>query len=261
MIDFELDDNGIATITMNRPEKMNALLTPDLSAFVDALQQVRSDPAILVAIITGAGDKAFCAGMDWSVIHEPDMPFTRYYDVPDGLLMNMPAYFKGIEIWKPVIAAINGHALGLGAHMVIGADLRIASTNATIAFHEVQFGDTANGGGLARLPRQIPFVHAMDLLLTGRRVDAEEMAKMSLVNEVVSPERLMPRAREVAEYIVEHGDPHAVQITKRSVITGLDVGQSQALLLEAVFSEMLKNRHQGQEGRMFEYADRYGKSD
>src|SRR5437016_1961753 len=126
--------------------------------------------------------------MDWKVLDEPDMPFARYYDVPDGLMTKMPAYIKGIDIWKPMIAAVNGFALGLGAHILVGCDLRIASTNAIAAFHEVQFGDTANGGGVARLTRQIPYVHAMDLLLTGRRVDAEEMGRMGLVNEVVAPD-------------------------------------------------------------------------
>jgi (E)-benzylidenesuccinyl-CoA hydratase len=256
MIDFELT-GGIATITMNRPEKMNALDTPDLKAFIEALHRVREEPEILVAIITGAGDKSFTSGMDWKVLDEDDMPWTRYRDVPDGLLMNMQAYFKGIEIWKPVIAAVNGHALGLGAHVLVGADLRIASTNATCAFHEVHYGDTANGGGIARLTRQIPYCHAMDLLITGRRVDAATMERMGLVNEVVEPERLMPRAREIAQYIIDEADQHAVQITKRTVIAGLDMGQTQAMHLEAVFTEMLHNLHRGHETKMFEYSAKW----
>lgn len=257
MIDFEVTDDGIAWIVMNRPEKMNALDTPDMNAFVDALNQVRTNPSIRVAIMIGAGDKAFCAGMDWNVINEPDMPWVRYYDVPDGLLMDMKPYFKGIDVWKPVIAAVNGHALGLGAHMVVGADIRIASSNATIAFHEVHYGDTANGGGISRLARQIPFVHAMDLLLTGRRVGAEDMERMGLVNEVVAPEALRARAEEIARYIVEHADPMAVQITKRTLITGLDVGQSQSMLLEAVYTEMLHNKHSGDEHFLFDYGSRF----
>src|SRR4051794_40000187 len=138
-----------------------------MEQFTAALERVRDDPEIKVAIMTGAGPSSFCAGMDWKVLDEPDMPGYRFHDVPDGLLLNMPTYFKGIDIWKPIIAAINGHAIASGAHMVIGADIRIASTNATIAFNETQFGDIADGGGLSRLPRQIPFVHAMDLLITG----------------------------------------------------------------------------------------------
>ena len=257
MIDFELTDTGIATITLNRPDKMNALDTPDLEALVAAYRRIRDTPSILVGIITGAGEQSFCAGMDWKVLDEPDMPFHRYYDVPDGLMMNMPPYLKGIDIWKPMIAAVNGHALGLGAHILLGCDLRLASTNATVAFHEVQFGDTANGGGVARLTRQIPYVHAMDLLLTGRRVGADEMARMGLVNQVVEPGELVAKAREIADYIVANTDPHAVQITKRTVVDGLDVGQSQALLLEALYSEMLKNRHGGQEDAMFGYSERF----
>jgi enoyl-CoA hydratase/carnithine racemase len=244
---------------LNRPEKMNALDTPDLAALVAAFERVRDEPAILVCIVTGAGESSFCAGMDWKVLEEPDMPFHRYYDVPDGLLMKMPAYLKGIDIWKPMIAAINGYALGLGAHIAVGCDLRLASTNAQVAFHEVQFGDTANGGGVARLTRQIPYVHAMDLLLTGRRAGAEELERMGFLNQVLAPSDLLPRARQIADYIVANADPHAVQITKRTVVDGLDVGQRQAFLLEAVYSEMLKNRHGGHEDAMFGYSEKFRK--
>jgi E-phenylitaconyl-CoA hydratase len=253
MIDFDVAD-GIATITMNRPDKMNALDTTDMEAFVDALHTVRQDRTIVVAIVTGAGDQAFTAGMDWKVLDEPDMPFTRFRDVPGGLMTEMPAYFKGIDVWKPVIAAINGHAIALGAHIVIGADLRIASSNATIAFNEVRFGDIGNGGAIARLPRQIPFVHAMDLLLTGRRIGAEEMLRMGLVNEVVPPEALAARARELAQSLVAQADPDALSITKRAVIGGLDMGLSQAMLAEALYTEMLHNRHGADESRMFTYS-------
>ncbi len=259
MIDFEVTDDGIAWIVMNRPEKMNALDTADLNAFVNALDEIRTNESIHVGIMTGAGDAAFCAGMDWNVMNEPDMPWVRYYDVPSGLLLDMKAYFKGIDVWKPMIAAVNGYALGLGAHMMIGADLRIASTHAVAAFHEVHYGDTANGGAISRLARQIPFVHAMDLLLTGRRVTAAEMERMGLVNEVVEPDRLRGRAEELARYIVENTDPRAVQITKRTFITGLDVGQSQSMLLEALYTEMLQNKHRGDEHYMVDYSNRFRK--
>jgi len=232
----------VATITLDRPEKANALTSEEIETFVGRLHDVRTDPAIRVALITGAGDRAFCAGMDWNALEEPDLPNIRYYDVPDGLMTNMPAYFKGIDVWKPVVAAVNGHAIALGAHIVLGADIRVASTNATIAFSEVLFGDIADGGGIARLTRQLPYVHAMDLLLTGRRVGADEMLRMGLVNEVVAPNELVPRARAIARHIAVEADPHAAQITKRAVVASLDVGQTQALQLEALFKEMLKNR-------------------
>jgi enoyl-CoA hydratase/carnithine racemase len=253
-IDFEVDGTGIATVTINRPEKANALDTPHMNDFVRALGQIRDDPGIKVAIITGAGSKVFCAGIDWAVLDEPDMPGYRFHDVPNGLMLNMPAYFKGIDIWKPVIAAINGHAIATGAHIVIGADIRVASANATIAFNETQFGDIADGGGLSRLPRQIPFVHAMDLLITGRQVDAAEMCRLGLVNEVVSPEDLMPRALAIASYIVEKTEPTAVQITKRAVIRGLDVGFSHAMYDEALYKEMLTQKtNSANEKRLHEF--------
>jgi enoyl-CoA hydratase/carnithine racemase len=257
-VDLEIHETGIATLTINRPEKANALDTPHMNQFVEALETIRSNRDVKVAVMTGAGTKAFCAGMDWQVLEEPDMPGYRFHDVPDGLMLNMPAYFKGIDIWKPIIAAINGPAIATGAHMVIGSDIRIASTNASIAFNETQFGDIADGGGLSRLPRQIPFVYAMDLLITGRQVGAEEMLRMGLVNEVVAPDKLMPRAMEIARYIVEKTDASAVQITKRAVIRGLDVGLSHALFEEALFKEMLTQKtSKGNEEKLYEWGARF----
>ena len=173
-IDYEKRKDGIAIVTMNRPEKLNALGKDDLKRLTEVFYELRTDPSVLVAIITGAGNRSFTTGMDLSLVGElhPD----HYKDVPEGLLLNMVPYMKGIEIWKPIIAAVNGHAIALGACMLLGTDIRIASPNATYALNEVLFADIADGGALARLPRQIPFVHAMKIMLTGETIKARRDA-------------------------------------------------------------------------------------
>jgi E-phenylitaconyl-CoA hydratase len=256
-IDYEKRKDGIAIITMNRPEKHNALTKADLTRLTEVFYELRTDPSVLVAIITGAGNRSFTTGMDLSLVGElhPD----HYKDVPQGLLMNMVPYMKGIDIWKPIIAAVNGHAIALGACMLLGTDIRLATPNATYALNEVLFADLADGGALPRLPRQIPYVHAMKILLTGETINAQEMLRIGLINEIVPQEKLMPRALEIAEHLVNKCDKYSVQVTKQAVIRGMDVGLSQALLEEALFKEMLENRHGLKNPMMEKYADKFRK--
>jgi E-phenylitaconyl-CoA hydratase len=245
-IDYEIRDNGVAIVTMNRPEKLNALNKDDLHRIADVFTDLRHNPKVQVAIITGAGNRAFTSGMDLSMPRDSEKgPPRDYQEVPDGLMLKMLPYMKGIDIWKPIIAAINGHAIALGACMILGTDIRIAAPNATFALNEVLFGGLADGGAFARLPRQIPYAHAMKLLLTGERIDAQEMLRIGLINEIVPPDKLMPRALEIAEYLVTKCNKHSLQITKQAVVRGLDMGQSQALIEEALYAEMLENRGEG----------------
>lgn len=256
-IDYELRKDGIAIVTMNRPEKLNALNKEDLKRLTEVFYELRTNPSVQVAIITGAGNRSFTTGMDLSLVGElhPD----HYKDVPEGLLLNMVPYMKGIEIWKPIIAAVNGHCIALGACMLLGTDIRIASPNATYALNEVLFADLADGGALARLPRQVPFVHAMKIMLTGETIKADEMLRIGLINEIVPQEKLMPRALEIAEHLVTKCDKYSVQVTKQAVLKGLDSGLSQALYEEALFKEMLENRHGLKNPMMAKYSDQFRK--
>ena len=246
-IDYELRPDGIAIMTFNNPERLNAVGAKDILRISEVLRDMRVNPKVLVGIITGAGQRAMTAGMDLKQVGTPEMmaAMATFAEYPGGLRLNQTPFLKGIDIWKPLIAAINGHAIAQSACMVLGTDLRIASTNATIAFNEVNYREIASGGALARLPRQIPYTYAMDLLLTGRRINAQEMLRYGLVLEVVEPERLMPRALEIAQFIVKNTDPVAVAATKQAVVRGLDVGQSQALVEETLYMEMVSNRHGG----------------
>ncbi len=243
-VDYEVRDNGVAVVTYNSPQKMNALTPQDTVRVTELLHDIRVNPKVRVAIITGVGERAMTAGVDLRYVNTPEFrkALEEHFEYPGGLRLNMTPYTRGIDIWKPLIAAINGHAIAMGACVVLGCDIRIASTNATFSLNEVVFGGLAAGGAMARLPRQVPYAYAMDLLLTGRPTDAQEMLKFGLVTEVLPPDRLMPRALEIADKLAGL-DKDAVQITKQAAVRGLDIGLHQALVEEALYMEMLNSRH------------------
>ena len=232
---FDLDGH-IATVTINRPDAMNAIDQETADELTEAWERVRTDPEIWVAILTGAGDRAFCAGTDRE--HPPDL--SGLEEVPGGLKTQIAFDLKGLNVWKPIIAAVNGHAIGSGMEMLSGTDIRIAAERATFALYEVKFGSLPYGGSVARLLRQIPYCHAMRLLLTGDRIDAEEALRIGLVNEVVPAERLLPRAREIAELLTSY-QPAVVQGIKEAAVRGLSMGLEQAYLLESLYGERVAN--------------------
>ena len=233
---FDLDGH-IATVTIDRPESMNAIDRATADALAEAWERVRSDPEVWVALLTGAGDRAFCAGVD---MQDPVVP-EQMQAVPGGLHTRIPFDLKGIDVWKPVVAAVNGHAIGAGMEMLSGTDLRVASENATFGLFEARYGSLPYGGSIARLVRQLPYVHAMRLLLMGEQIDAQEALRIGLVNEVVPQERLMPRACEIAELLCQY-DPAVVQGIKEAAVRGLNVGQAQAYVLESLYGERIAKR-------------------
>ncbi|RIL05731.1 MAG: enoyl-CoA hydratase [Proteobacteria bacterium] len=206
-------DGHVTTITIARPEVMNALHPPasrELSAAFDAFV---ADPDAWVAILTGAGDKAFSAGND--------LKFQAAGNRIDG----PPTGFGGItsrfDDAKPVIAAVNGLALGGGFEMVLACDIAIAAENASFGLPEPRVGLAALAGGLHRLPRQIGLKPALGMLLTGRRVDAREALALGIVNEVVPAGELLAAARRWADQISECS-PVSVRTTKRVALEGLE---------------------------------------
>ncbi len=245
-VDFDKQKNGVAIITFNRPEKLNALTKADRERLAALLGEVRSDPEIKVAIITGAGERAFTTGNDLAEPLPEGDSLAPYREVPEGLARMMVPYGKGIDIYKPMIAAINGHAIALGACLILATDIRYAAPNATFSLNEVRFSSLPDGGAIARLPRQIPYVHAMNLLLTGDRIDAAEMLRIGLINAIVPQNQLLERAMRTAEQIAGY-DQFAVQITKQCAMHGLDVGQNQAITEECLYREMLTVRQGGRE--------------
>lgn len=207
-------EGNLLIVEMNRPEKMNALHPPANKALGDVFDAFAADKDLWVAIITGAGDRAFSAGNDLR------------YQAEGGEMFPVPAGFGGLtnryDLDKPVIAAVNGVAMGGGFEIALACDLIIASDNARFALPEPRVGLAALAGGLHRLPRQIPLKQAMGMILTGRHVPAEEGQRLGFVNEVVPQPDLMEAAKKWANLIMECS-PMSIRASKQAVMGGLDV--------------------------------------
>ncbi|HEX2171962.1 MAG TPA: enoyl-CoA hydratase-related protein [Dehalococcoidia bacterium] len=212
---YEKQDR-IATITLNRPERLNAFNPPLRRELHQIFEDVRDDPEVWVAIITGAGDRAFSAGNDLKYTAEHPESMTQRDPRTMGHIIR-----GGIDCWKPIIAAVNGYALGGGCELALACDLIVASETAVFGQPEVRVGLLAGGGGLFRLPRQIPEKIANDILFTARHMTAQEAHQWGLVNQVVPPDEVMPAARRLAEQILANS-PIAVRKSKELIRRGLD---------------------------------------
>lgn len=201
---YEPKDNYVL-ITINRPKKLNALNQELIEELNHVLKYANEDNAVRVIVITGSGDKAFVAGADIKEFSE--------YTVAEGEALareGQALLFDYIEtMQKPVIAAINGYALGGGLELALACHLRIASENAKFGFPEVSLGLIPGYGGTQRLPQIVGKSHAMDLILTARMLSAEEAYDISLVNDVVDKESLLPKAFEIIEALTQNS-PNAI---------------------------------------------------
>ncbi|MCP4039140.1 MAG: enoyl-CoA hydratase [bacterium] len=214
---FAERDGRILTVTINRPDVMNAVHPMANAELGEVFDEFVADKGLWVAIITGAGDRAFSAGND--------LKFQASGGMKDGKAAMPEHGFGGLTTRydndKPVIAAVNGVAMGGGFEIALACDLIVASEKAVFSLPEPRVGLAAMGGGIHRLPRQIGLKHAMGMLLTGRRVSAQEGYDLGFVNEVVAHEDVMPAARRWAEQIVECA-PLSVRASKQSAMQGLD---------------------------------------
>ena len=219
-------DGRILTVTINRPERMNALHHMANSELAGVFDDFDADPDLWVAIITGQGDRAFSAGNDLKY---------QAQEAGGELLAGPETGFAGLtgryDCTKPVIAAVNGVAMGGGFEIALACDLIVASTNAVFALPEPRVGLAALAGGVHRLPRQIGLKRAMGMMLTGRRVTAEEGERLGFVNEVVEPADLMAAARRWADQIVECA-PLSVRATKQAAMDGLRHGMIEDAMAE-----------------------------
>ena len=211
---------GVAVVTLDRPERANALDPPMLVALADAWRRIAADASIRCAIITGAGDKVFCAGMDMKTTIPVSQRFARGERVSDadfaGLRSVQTALLAGFDLGKPLIAAINGHARAGGFDMMLAAELRVSVPHATFALEEVALGLYPTGNATVLLPRQIGWVHAHELLLTAKPIDAQRALEIDLINRIVAHEDLMPTALEWADTIAANA-PLAVRETRRGL--------------------------------------------
>jgi enoyl-CoA hydratase/carnithine racemase len=210
----------VALVTIDRPERANALDLAMLRELAAGWRRIAADDAIRCAVLTGAGDRVFCAGMDMKSTIAVSQRLARgeRIDPADfaGLRDAGTAVLAGFDLGKPLVVAVNGHCRAVGLDLMLASELRYAVPQATFALEEVARGLYPTGNATVLLARQIGWVHAMDLMLTARSIDAARAATIGLVNEVVAPGELMARAFAAADAIVANA-PLAVRETRRGV--------------------------------------------
>ncbi len=219
-IDQPSDHPHIAVVTIDRPERANALDPPTVSALAQHWRQIAADPEIRCAILTGAGARVFCAGMDMHATIAVAQALARGERIDDaafaGLRDVATALLAGFDLATPLVCAINGHARAGGFDLMLAAEIRLAVPHATFALEEVALGLYPTGNATVLLPRQIGWVHAHELLLTAQPIDATRAAEIGLVNRIVRPEELMTEAFTIADTIARNA-PLAVRETRRGV--------------------------------------------
>jgi enoyl-CoA hydratase len=219
--------NAIAYITIDRQKVLNALSTATMRELNQAFTAINADAEIRAVILTGAGEKAFVAGADISELNRLNAAEAKEYARRGHALFDL---IEGLG--KPVIACINGFALGGGCELAMACTMRIASDNARIGQPEVKLGIIPGYGGTQRLPRLVGKGVAMQILLTGEPITAQDAHRIGLVNEVVAQAELIPRAEAIVQKILANG-PLAVQYTIEAVNKGIEISQAEGLSLEA----------------------------
>jgi enoyl-CoA hydratase/carnithine racemase len=234
----------IATITLSRPDKLNAISLAMLEQLEAAIAQLENNRAARVVIITGAGDRAFSVGADikeWErVIADDPIAMWRAWDRPGHRVFDRLA-----RLHLPTIAAVNGYAFGGGLELALATDLRIASDRAEFALPETKIGTQPGWTGSQRLPALIGIARAKQMIFTGARIKADVAEKWNLVNEVVPHEQVLNRAREIANQIASNA-PLAVQFAKTIIDAG--VGQGVEIALEGFAAALGATTHDGKEG-------------
>jgi len=203
---------------------------------------VRDNPEVWVAIVTGAGEKAFTAGADLKAFIPRERSKADFWLTQKGMILN-----RGLEVWKPVVAAVNGYCLGGGMTLLLATDLRIASEHATFSVAEVKRGVFPANGGTQRIAQQLPYPIAMELLLLGDSIDAQTALRWGLVNRVVKAADLMATARDFAERLARNA-PLAVQAAKELAVRSRDMDLATGLRLEQVMLRVLQGSEDVREG-------------
>ncbi|HMD44560.1 MAG TPA: enoyl-CoA hydratase-related protein [Acidimicrobiales bacterium] len=254
-IHYEPGDDHVVRITIDRPEARNSLDMDHFAQLRRAWERFDADDDVWVAIVTGVGPD-FCVGADLKTYIPQITELQRKAAESGGRVTDIGGYqlddgvkavLRGVTIYKPIIAAVNGTCVAGGMEMLGGCDLRVAADTATFAVMEPKRGLFAGGGTTVRLPRQIPFPQAMEFLLCADRIPAERAFEMGLLNEVTSPDRLMERALDYAGRITANG-PFAVRKTKESVLRGLLTTMKEAYKIESEISNEVFASEDAREG-------------
>jgi enoyl-CoA hydratase/carnithine racemase len=236
----------IAIITLNRPERMNAIDPQTSAELQQAFTDFRDDDALWVAVLTGAGDRAFSAGNDLVAMSKAQQEGSNsvaaaYLRVPFGGIT------RNFDCPKPVIAAINGYCLAGGLEIALSCDIRVAAEHAQFGLPEVTRAIIPGAGGTQRLPRTVPLGLALELMLTGGKFDAQWALRNGLVNHVVAAGEVMPKAMEIANAICENG-PLAVRLVKEAVYAGLNLSLDDGLRFENEQSRKVLASEDAREG-------------
>lgn len=239
-VEFAVKDH-IATITLNRPEKHNAMDTEMYTAISSQLTEIDSNDDIWVGVVTGAGDKAFTAGADLVGMHGTAERAAVGWSSPRPVRFDL-----GLEVQKPLIAAVNGYCLAGGLELALVCDIRIASETAEFGCPEVKW-NLLHGYGAQLLPRIVGTSNAMYLLLTGQFVNATDALRIGLVNEVVPPHRLMPRVYQLAATICGNG-PMAIRMTKELALRSRDLSIPDGVRLYQALNRLVELSDDLEEG-------------
>jgi E-phenylitaconyl-CoA hydratase len=236
-------DGMIATITINRPEAMNAMDRETSHELAEAFRDFDRDEQLRVGILTGAGDKAFSAGADLKKMYgrAEDGNIREIWDDERQWRLG-----QRLQVWKPIIAAINGYCLAGGLELAMGCDIRIASETAAFGCPEVRWG-ILHGYGALRLPKTMPMSAAMELLLTGEFITAQEAHRLGLVSRVVAPAELLPTAQQLATRICANG-PLAIRVTKELAWRGQEMSLEDALRLYSALGALVRASEDAREG-------------
>jgi enoyl-CoA hydratase len=250
LVDYRVEGH-VAIVTLNRPDARNAINPEVAVRLADAWKSIRDDGNVRVGIVTGTGS-AFCAGADLGQLipmvsgaRKPENDFDRRVVAEPGI--TSAALLRNFDTEKPIIAAINGHAIAGGMEMVQGTDIRVSVPEARFGVQEVKWAIFPAGGSTVRLPVQLPFAKAMELLLTGDLISADEALRIGFLNYVVPPDQLMKKALEIAEKIAANG-PLAVRAIRKSARACLGLPEKEALRLESEISGPVFQTEDAREG-------------
>jgi enoyl-CoA hydratase/carnithine racemase len=244
--------DGVAEVTLDRPEKMNALTPEMICRLADAWETIEADPLVRVAILTSTGDRAFSAGADLGRLttlltraREPEDAWDERLRAEPKLLNR--AMLRSVEMTTPVIAAARGAIVGGGMELLLACDLRVVAEDSSLGLTEVKRGLIPAAGGVARVTRQVSAAHAAEILLIGDKIDAATAYRMGLVNRVVAKEQVLKVARELALVMAQNG-PLAMRAAKKTMVRSSGVPLGDAFGIEDELIRVVLRSRDAREG-------------